>query len=405
MGLLLRRARLADRSVVDVRAEGDRIVAVAADIATEPDDTVLDLDGDLLLPAPAEPHAHLDKAFLAERIPNERGDLAGAIEAVMSNRHVFSVEDIAERAERAARVLLGNGATAIRTHADVMHDHGLRSVEGLVLARERLADLIDLQIVALMGWPVTGSAGADHRALLRDAIAGGADVVGGCPHLEPEPEAATAALLEIAGELGRPLDLHTDEQLRTEVLYVRDLAARVLATGFANGTVASHCVSLGMQPPEVQAAVADELAAAAVAVVTLPQTNLYLQGRDHAAATPRGLTALRPLLAAGVTVAGGADNLQDPFNPLGRADPLETAALLVLAGHLSPDQAYHAVSAAARTAMGLPAVAISAGAPAELMAIPAGSVREAIAFAPPRRCVVHRGRVVVGPSTGSRNTK
>ena len=66
-------------------------------------------------------------------------------------------------------------------------------------------------------------------------------------------------------------------------------------------------------------AVAAEVAEAGVAVVTLPQTNLFLQGRDHATATPRGLTALRPLLEAGVTVAGGADNLQDPFNTMGRA--------------------------------------------------------------------------------------
>ena len=47
---------------------------------------------------------------------------------------------------------------------------------------------------------------------------------------------------------------------------------------------------------------------------------------------PRGLTAVRALLDAGVVVAAGADNLQDPFNPLGRACPFETAALMVLDG-------------------------------------------------------------------------
>jgi cytosine deaminase len=250
-----------------------------------------------------------------------------------------------------------------------------------------------------MGWPVTGPAGAEHRALLREAIAMGADVVGGCPHLEPEPVAATETLLSIAAELGCPIDLHSDEQLNPAVLYVRDFATQVAASGFPHGAVASHCVSLGVQPPDRQAAVAAELAAAGIAVVTLPQTNLYLQGRAHPTATPRGLTALRALLDAGVTVAGGADNLQDPFNPVGRADPLETAALLVLAGHLSPAEAYHAVSAAARSAMGLPEVTLTPGAPAELVAIPAASLREAIAFAPGPRVVVHRG-VVVAPSTG-----
>jgi cytosine deaminase len=399
VALLLQRARLADGRLVDVRVDGERIADVGPDLPPAASDRAVELDGHVLLPAAAEPHAHIDKAFLADRIPNERGDLDGAIEAVLAHREVFTVEDIAERAERAARVMLMNGVTAIRTHADVMSDHGLRSVEGLVRARERLAGVVELQIVALMGWPVTGAAGAEHRAMLREAIAIGADVVGGCPHLEPEPVAATETLLFIAAELGRPIDLHSDEQLNPDVLYVRDFAAQVTATGFAHGAVASHCVSLGVQPADRQAQVAAELAAAGIAVVTLPQTNLYLQGRAHPTATPRGLTALRPLLDAGVTVAGGADNLQDPFNPLGRADPLETAALLVLAGHLSPGEAYHAVSTAARTAIGLPEVAVAPGSPAELVAIPAASLREAIAFAPGPRVVVHRG-VIVAPSTG-----
>ena len=51
---------------------------------------------------------------------------------------------------------------------------------------------------------------------------------------------------------------------------------------------------------------------------------------------PRGLTAVRALREAGVVVAAGADNLQDPFNPLGRACPFETAGLMVWTAHLSP---------------------------------------------------------------------
>ena len=46
---------------------------------------------------------------------------------------------------------------------------------------------------------------------------------------------------------------------------------------------------------------------------------------------PRALTAVKALRAAGVNVAAGADNLQDPFNPVGRGDPLETAGLMVMA--------------------------------------------------------------------------
>jgi cytosine deaminase len=382
--------------VVDVDVDGGSgtICGLATELTPARMTTVLDLQGYLLLPAPVEPHAHLDKAFLAERIPNPKGDLLGAIEAMEASRAGLTVEDNAERAERALRLLIANGTTVVRSHADTTLANGLRSIEGLAKARERVADLVDLQIVALVSWPIVGPSGADQRALLRDALAAGADVVGGCPHLDDDPSGANEVLLDMAAEAGRMIDLHTDETLDPGVLGVRDLAARVAKSGFPHAVTASHCVSLGVQPLDVQEAVAEEIATAGVSVVTLPQTNLFLQGRDHIVAVPRGLTALRPLLSAGANLAGGADNLQDPFNLVGRADPLETAALLVMAGHLTPDEAYHAVSVAARVALGLPPVAIEPGAPAELLAVRANTLREAVASAPPDRVVIHRGRIV-----------
>src|SRR5688500_19581514 len=89
-------------------------------------------DGYLILPAFAEPHAHLDKAFLAERVPNPTGDLMGAILAMEAARSTITVEDTIERAERAARLMLANGTTAIRTHADATPGAGLTSVEALI---------------------------------------------------------------------------------------------------------------------------------------------------------------------------------------------------------------------------------------------------------------------------------
>jgi cytosine deaminase len=157
---------------------------------------------------------------------------------------------------------------------------------------------------------------------------------------------------------------------------------------------ASHCVSLGVQPAAVQHEVAAAVAAAGVSVITLPQTNLFLQSRGIATSCPRGLTAITALRAAGANVAGGADNLQDPFNTVGRADPMETAALLVMAAHLDASDAYELVTNASRVAMGLEPVSVAPGSPAELLAIKAATVREAVASAPGTRRVFHEGRLV-----------
>jgi cytosine/creatinine deaminase len=141
----------------------------------------------------------------------------------------------------------------------------------------------------------------------------------------------------------------------------------------------------------VQQRVAEHLAEARIAVIALPQTNLFLQGRDHQQAMPRAVTAVDALRRAGVTVAAGGDNLQDPFNPLGRGDPCETAGLMIATTHLLPDDAWAAVSVQARRAIGLPAGGITAGARADLLAVDAGTTREAIAFGPTARRTMRAG--------------
>jgi cytosine/creatinine deaminase len=358
-----------------------------ADRATSLTAAALESDGYVIVPAFAEPHAHLDKAFLAERVPNATGDLLGAILAMNAARDSITVADTAERAERAARLLASNGCTAIRTHVDVTEGNGLISVEALIDVRERLRDLVEIQIVALTGRPSLGDIGANVRALLAEAIAMGVDLVGGAPHLEEDAHASNEQMIGIAADAGLGLDLHTDETLDAGICGLADLAERVLATGFAHSVTASHCVSLGVLPEARQREVAEQVAAAGIHVIALPQTNLFLQGRGLPASVPRGLTAVRVLRDAGVHVAAGADNLQDPFNPVGRGDPLETASLMITAGHLLPDEAMAAVTTEARHVLGLPTEG-----DIDRVAIRAGSIREAIAFGPADRMVLRAGQ-------------
>jgi len=345
--------------------------------------------GYLLLPAPAEPHAHLDKALTADLVPNPAGDLMGAIHGWIAHRETLDKADFVARAERAARMSLANGFTAIRTHVDLGVDIGTTAVEALIEVRDRMAGLVDIQIVGLTGRPSGGPSGADNRAVLRNAIAMGLDVVGGCPHLDEDPVACTNDLLAIAGEAGLAIDLHTDETLDPSHLELELLAKAVLSTGFEHRATASHCVSLSMQTEAVQQRVAVTVAEAGVNIVALPQTNLFLQARGIRTAPPRGLTATAALDGAGVNVCAGADNLQDPFCTVGRADALETAALMVMAGHDSPELAYERVSTKARQAIDMPANG-------DLLAIRAATVREAVASASPDRIVIRNGTIVSG---------
>ncbi|HTR96227.1 MAG TPA: amidohydrolase family protein [Trebonia sp.] len=349
-----------------------------------------DLAGHVLLPSFAEPHAHLDKALTVSRAPNPAGDLLGAIQAMAGIADTLTHADTVARAERALRIHLALGTTAVRTHVNVGGPIGMRALEALIEVRERWRALIDVQLVALVSVPLSGQPGKD----LRQALKEGADIAGGAPHLDPEPERAVGICLDAAGEAGVPLDLHTDETLNPGMLTLATMADLVSRTGFPHQVTASHCVSLGVQDAKTQQRVSEAVANANIAVVALPQTNLYLQGRAHPTATPRGLTAVGALRTAGATVAAGGDNLRDPFHPVGRGDALEVAALMVTAGHLTPGAALDSVTAAPRAALGLPPVSLSPGAPADLVALPAADALDALGAATEQRTVWRAGQVV-----------
>lgn len=393
--VLLRSARLTDGELVDIGVVDGLIDSVhPAGTATSPNVPVqvMDLNGRLVLPAFTEPHAHLDKTGTVDRVPNPTGDLGGAITAWLAHRPTLTVDDVLTRARVALRRAALNGVLTLRTHVDTGAGVFLTAMEAIAQLRTEVQDLVELQIVACASLPITGAAGRENLTRLRDALRYGVDAVGGAPSLDPDPVAAVDALADIAADAGLPLDLHIDETLDPAVFVLPHLAT--VATAFDLPVTAGHCVSLAMQPAPTRRAVADQLAAAGVAVVTLPQTNLYLQGRDLGPHRPRGLTAVAELRAAGVVVAGGSDNIADPFNPIGRTDPLETASLLVAAGQLDVGSALDAVTTAARQAIGLPPAPLAPGMPADLVAIDAASPADAVGRAPAARLVLRRGQPV-----------
>lgn len=394
---VLTNALLSDGRRVDISVEQGRISAVGpAGTVSAANGASVDLGGRLVLPSFVEPHAHIDKALTADDVPNRTGDLMGAIDAWVAAavRGQFTFDDMAMRAQAALERLLLNGTTAVRTHVNVGGGVGVNYLRAVQQAVAGFRDLMDIQIVALTASPMTGTEGAENRASLLEAVALGVDLVGGCPHLDPDPQGLIDNALRVASDAGIGLDLHVDETLDPDMLSLRMLARSVMDTGFPHEVSASHCVSLSMVPRSVQEAVAREAAQARISVIPLPQTNLFLQGWEHDVAMPRGIAPINVLRDAGVRVAVGADNVQDPFNPMGRSDALETASLLVMAAHQLPDAAVDLVGNSGRDVLGVGRVDMQVGDPADLVAIAAPTVRSAMADAPRDRIVFHRGREV-----------
>ncbi|MDQ1009016.1 cytosine deaminase [Streptomyces sp. V4I23] len=367
--LLLCGARLTDGRTVDVRLGGGRIEAVGTAGSLPSLAARLDLTGFLLLPAPAEPHTHGDTALSAET--------PGPVS--------YEPDDIQRRATEAALLQLGHGATALRSHVRIGDVQGLGALEAVLQARRSLRGLADLTAVAVPRL-LTGAAGAEGVALLRDAMKMGAGVVGGCPDADPDPTGYAETVLELAAEHGCPVDLHThgDDPAR-----LARLAA--MAGGLRPGVTIGPCAGLARLPRDIAARAADQLAAAGVTVVSLPQGGC-------AGVEQRGNAPVRLLRAAGVTVAAGSGALRDVIaNPVGRGDPLEAAYLLASQAGMRPSDAYDRVAGTAREVMGLPEVRVEAGFPAELLAVRGERISGVLSLAY-SRIVIHRGRVVARTS-------
>ncbi|MET9293836.1 amidohydrolase family protein [Streptomyces sp. NPDC003077] len=370
--LLLSGARLADGRTVDVRLADGRIAAVTTADGPRPGTSrpdTLDLSGYLLLPAPAEPHAHTTDALTANG-PRP-------------------VHEVRRRTTEAALLHLAHGATALRSHVPVGGAHGLRSLEAVLLAGRALRGLTEVSAVAVPPL-LTGRAGANGRAALRDAVAMGATTLGGHPARDPDPTGHARLVLDLATAHGLPVDLHTDGDDPAWLARVADLA-----TGAPFPVTLGPCAGLAHLPAATAARAAERLAAANVTVVCLPQGNCGTLGRTE---TPPTLMApVRLLQAAGVRVAAGSGSLRDTTNPVGRADPLEAAYRLVCHGE-SPPSAYEAISATPRAALGLPPVRIEPGSPADLLAVRGERLTDILSSAA-SRIVVHAGRVVARTRT------
>jgi len=382
---LLRNATLADGSTVDVTLDGGLVTGVRPTRGAPTTADGLDLTGFVLLPSTVDPHAHLDKACSWEAINPPMGDLLSAIGAWRAYSATMSEDDVAERARGQVLAMLAQGTTAIRSHVDVrMDDDPALNVRAVLRVREELAGLVDLELVALAG-PET-----PDRAV-EEVLDLGVDLVGGAPHLAGDPHRDQSRLLAIAERRGVGVDLHVDESL--DGALTLDVFARAVR-GWTSNVSAGHCVRLGTLAADERARVIAEVLASDVGVIANPITNLYLQGWEHDASVPRGLTPARELIDAGVRFAAGADNVRDPFNPLGRSDALETAMLLVVAGHLTVAEAFAAVSTGGRHVMRLPVAGPTVGARADLLAVRGRNLAEVVATAPADRLVFRAGRLV-----------
>jgi cytosine deaminase len=349
-----------------------------------------------------DPHVHLDKAFTAAAFPNPTGTMAGALEANLRELHQRRGEQVLQRAGLALERAWRYGLRALRSHVDSQAPAALEVWEALQQLRARWAGRVDLQLVALA--PLGFWRTADGARLAR-RVAGDGGLLGSVVGTSFAPLAWDAegleALLAQAETLGCGLDLHIDENDAAPAHGVRALERLLARRGCRVPITCSHATGLALLPAGPLARLAERLAEAGVAVVALPFTNLWLLGKREGT-TPllRPQAPIQQLQAAGVRVAMGSDNVQDPWYPGGDFDPVELLRLAPLLSHQLPwrRRGLAPFTSEASRLLDLPWDGVlREGAPADLLVLGASSWGDLLAR-PPQRRVIRAGRWLPPPN-------
>lgn len=379
LDLIIRNARLQDRSTPhDIGILNGRIETIAPSISTNA--PALDAGGGLVIAGFADSHLHLDKACLLDRAENPSGTLKGAIDAVSAAKRNFTAEDVYARGARVLEKAIGQGTTLVRTQVEI--DPGVR-LAGFEAVRQLKADYawgIDLQICVfpqegLLNYPGT-------EELLREALDQGADLLGGCPYTDTDPEGQIKRIFGIAREYDVDIDFHLDFDLDTRWRHLDWVARETITHGMQGRVAVGHVTKLSMLPPDALAETIALMRGAGIALTVLPATDLFMTGRDHDCGIPRGVAPAHIFHQEGLCCTVATNNVLNPFTPYGDCSLPRLANLFANVAQLgSPDAlegAFAMVTDEPFRLLGRDPV-IREGAAADIVALPCASRADVVA--------------------------
>lgn len=400
--LLVRGARPLDGDrAVDLHVDDGKLVAVRPAGADAPQAReTLDAEGALVTPPYVEPHVHLDTCLTAGQPRwNASGTLWEGIACWSERKASLTHDDVAGRAEEVLRWYAANGALHVRSHVDVT-DPDLVALDAMLALRERVRDVLDLQLVA---FPQEGICSfPDGEKLLAEAARRGVDVIGAIPHFEDTREDGVRSVeiaVELAERHGVRVDAHCDEIDDDHSRFIEVLATQAHRRGLGDRVTASHTTAMGSYNAAYSQKLHRIIARSGINMVCNPMVNLHLQGRLDGYPRRRGLTQVKELLAAGINVAFGGDDVMDPWYPLGTANPLQVAHVGTHATQLTAPaevaECFRMVTDRAAAVLGLgDGYGVETGRPANFLLLPATDRFDAVRRQVAPSHVVSRGRVL-----------
>jgi cytosine/creatinine deaminase len=355
----------------------------------------IDAEGNLVTPSFVNPHMHLCKVWTLPMMSDEalqayqRAGMTGAaaaIELASQIKKSYQSSWIAKNARRAVALAALYGTTHMRAFADVDSKAKLEAIRALLAVRDEFRGIVELQVVAFAQDGIVKDPGTD--LLMHEAMRLGADVVGGIPWIERttvDMQAHVDFCFELAGEFEKNVSMLLDDAGDPNLRTLEMMAVEAIKRGWQGRALAHHCRAMAAYPEPYLRELLQILRQADIALVSNPHT-----GPLHA--------KIPELLASGVTVCLGQDDISDAYYPFGRNNPLEVA---FLASHLlwmmSRDEMetlYDMITRNPARALNIPDFGIDIGSQANLVVLDQPGIGEALRFHGRPRAVISHGHPV-----------
>ncbi len=393
--ILIRKAQLRQRpDLVEIGIRNGRITTIATTINGRAH-TELNAQGNLVTEAFANPHLHLCKVYTRQRMDDlamqayHQGGMGKAMNAIELAARVkadYAESWIIENVRTAVALAALYGNTHIRALADVDSKAQLEGIKALLRARDEFKGIVDIQVVAFAQDGLIREPGAAD--LVRQAMALGADVVGGIPwieYTEADCQQHVRQIFDIAAEYDKDVSMLVDDAGDAGLRTTEMMAVEAIKRGWQGRVLAHHARAMALYAqPTLQKLIA-LLKEAKMGMVTDPHT-----GPLHA--------RVRELLAAGVLVCLGMDDISDAYYPYGRNNMLEVAFLashlLWMTAQAEMETLYDMITIQAAQAMSLTDFALQEGSAAHLVILKVPSVLEALRHHSLPSHVISHGRLV-----------
>lgn len=372
------KTRATGKDTVEIGIKDGKIADIGTGLSKQAVQTI-DAKGGLVTESFVNGHLHLDKVFtlemagqaaLGEYHSGGMGGAMTAIERAADFKACYDESWIIENVRKVCDMALKHGNLHIRAFADVDSKARLEGVKALLKAREEYKGKVELQVVAFPQDGVVREPGTEE--LIRQAAEMGVDVIGGIPWMEYTKEQEqyhVDSMCDIAKEFDKNVSMLLDDVGDPEERTLEMLCKKSIEMGWQGRVTAQHCRAMELYNENYFRKLVALMKQAGIGLVSDPHT-----GPLHA--------RVRDLLAAGVPVALGQDDVADAYYPFGECNMLQVAFLashlLWMTSFADMEHLYDMVTTNAAKVLGMKNHELKVGGNADLVVLDEEDVYHAI---------------------------